>query len=226
MVMQNENARKSDFGRFIALSAVMALGGLFLPRAGAAVINPGQSAPTTGGATFSGALIHTETNPFLAPGSFNGTLTSNVYRESNGWLDFTYQFSSSTANPPNNTDGITTFTGAGFNYLFANADDQTVAGDVSPNTVQRDPATSNGLNDTIRFLFFPGGSPVLPGQSSDLLVVKTHATSFYEGTASLIDSTTANVQAPMPVPEPATVAVLTMGLAGLMLRPGRKNAGR
>jgi hypothetical protein len=223
MIMHNQIARIWSLPgliapRLIALGAVMAIGSLFLPRAGAAIIAPGGSAPTTGGATFSGTAIHTETDPFNS-GTFAGNLTSTVYQESNGWLDFVYQFSNSNLS---GADGITTFTGAGFNYLFANADDQTVAGDVSPTTVERDPATSNGLNDTIRFLFSPG--VVLPGQTSDLLVVKTHAMNWYEGSASLIDSIPANVQAPMPVPEPATLGLLTVGLVGLLARPGRKSS--
>jgi hypothetical protein len=222
--MQIQNARKVSLPKVIAFAAVTAIGCLFLPqsslsRAGAAVINPGNTAPTTGTATFSGTIIDDETHAFNS-GTFAGSLHSQVYQESSGSLDFVYQFSNS--NIPG-ADGIKQFAGAGYNYLFANADDQTVAGDVSPFQVDRNPATSNGLNDTINF-FFPAAAPVLPGQSSDLLVVKTTATNFYEGTASLIDSLTANAQAPMPVPEPATLGLLSVGLVGLLARPGRKSA--
>jgi hypothetical protein len=216
MVMRNENAKRSCIPTLIAAVAMMASGVLFLPRAGAAIINPGQSAPTTGTATFSGTVVDNETHPFNS-GTFAGSLTSIVYQESNGWLDFVYQFTNSNIS---GADGISKFSGSGYNYLFANADDQTVAGDVSPTTVDRNPVTSNGLNDTINFNF--SAAAVLPGQSSDLLVVKTHATSFYEGSASLLDSLPANVQAPMPVPEPATLGLLSLGLVGLLARPGRR----
>jgi len=219
MVMERTNAKVSTMSRLSATAGLFCCGLLWMSPVRGAIINPGQSAPTDGLATFSGTVIHTETDPFNS-GTFLGSLTSTVYQQSNGNLVFVYQFSNANIQ---GADGITAFTVAGYNYLSANADDQTVGGDVSPNEVSRNPASGGGVNDTINFLF-PAAAPVLPGQTSDLLVVDTNATNWYEGSASLIGSLPANVQAPAPVPEPATMAVLATGLIGLLYRPGRKTS--
>jgi hypothetical protein len=211
MVM-HKNARNLTRLRRVAMMALVVSSGLLIPQARAAVLDPGQSAPTDHAATFSGTAIHTETDPFNS-GTFIGSLTSTVYQQSNGWLDFVYQFS----NTVPGGQGITEFTVSGYNYLFANADDQTDGADPSPNQVSRNPVSGGGVNDTINF-DFPVATPVVPGQTSDLLVVDTTATNWYEGSASLIDSATANVQAPAPVPEPATAALAGLSLFALGAR--------
>jgi hypothetical protein len=221
MVMHSTIARAlKTFGFSITIGLATVTGLAVLP-AHAAVLTPGQTAATDGLATFSGTAIHTETDPFSS-GTFVGSLTSTVYQQSNGDLDFVYQF---TNNNIPDADPIVAFTVSGYNYLFANADDQTVASDVSPYQVSRNPVDGSGLNDTINFNF-PNATPVNPGQTSDLLVIDTTATNWYEGSASLQDSLTANVQAPAPVPEPATAAILTTGILGLLYRPGRKQSAK
>jgi hypothetical protein len=215
--MHDQSGAKYSVSRLMAVLSFVFGGVLAGSRAGAVIIAPGQSFPTTGAGTFSGTIVDDETSPFTNAVTFLGSLHSQVYQESNGWLDFVYQFS----NNPNSVDPITTYTVSSYNDLFADADNKHVAGDVSPNQVERSPLDTSS-DDIISFLF----SGVQPGQTSDLLVVKTHATSFVEGSASFLDSVPANVAAPVPVPEPATLGLLAVGIVGLVSRPGRKNAGR
>jgi hypothetical protein len=137
-----------------------------------------------------------------------------VYREPDNYLDFVYQFTND--NIPN-ADSITTLSLSSFNYLWANADDKPVAGDVAPDTVSRTPVSSG--DDTISFLFTTTG--VAPGQTTDQLVVQTHATSFYEGNASFLDTFGVSVQAPVPVPEPVSLSLLATGAVALLIRRRR-----
>lgn len=217
----NKNAdARSKLPRVITVMGIAVVGGIFASRAGAVIINPGQTLTPAGNGAYSGTLIDDETHTIAA--SFLATVHSQVYQQSNGWLDFVYQFTNTAAGG----DGIETIALGSFNDLFTNADYQvgtgdtapSVPGDVAPTQVQRSPLTTSSA-DTINF-YFP--NYVEPGMTSDLLVIQTHATSFYEGNVSLLDSVGGNAQAPVPVPEPATAALLTTGLFGLMYRPGRK----
>ena len=65
------------------------------------------------------------------------------------------------------------------------------------------------------------GSPVslIPGSSSVLLVVQTSSPVYTSGTASIIDgSAVAGVATYAPTPEPATLTVLAIGIAGVLFR--------
>ena len=207
---------KSRVSPLIALAAVAISGGMFVSRAGAVILNPGQSAAPTGSGTFSGTIIDNETGP-LNSGTFIASLHSEVYQQSNGWLDFVYQLT----NVVPGGDSIETLSISSYNDLFLDVDDSLVAGGVAPSQMSRS-VEDVASDDTLNFTFDSG---LAPGSTSDLLVVQTHATSFYEGTASAIDTLPANVQAPVPVPEPATAAIAGFTLCTLGLRR-RKAVGK
>jgi hypothetical protein len=205
--MDIKTGMESGVLRFIALMAVAVLGGMFASRAGAVILNPGQSSAPTGAGTFSGTVIDNETQTFTG-GSFLATLHSQVYQQTNGYLDFVYQLTDVAG------DSINTLSISSYNDLYLNVDDSLVAGGVAPNQMSRTPLDI-ASDDTLNFTFSSG---LAPGSYSDLLVVQTTATSFYEGSASAIDTIPSNVQAPVPVPEPATAAIAGFALCALGAR--------
>ena len=211
--MDIQTGAKSKVSRLIAVLAVAISGGIFASRAGAVIITPGTSVVPNGSGVFSGTIVDNETST-LNSGTFIGSLHSVVYQQSNGWLDFVYQFSNTVVGG----DSIETLSLSSYNGLTLNADYQAVTNGVAPNKIDRTPFTT-ASDDTLNYIFNAG---VAPGSMSDLLVVQTTATSFYEGSASAIDTLPANVPAPMPVPEPATAAIAGFAMCALGMR--RRNA--
>jgi hypothetical protein len=66
----------------------------------------------------------------------------------------------------------------------------------------------------------PVNAEIVPGQSSDVLVISTNATQFTAGNASVIDGGAAVVASFEPtgtIPEPAAIAASVL-LAGLLIR--------
>jgi len=190
----------------------------------AALIGPGQTAPTTGTAVVPPApftVFTTGPQAFVAKDianniSFTGLLDTTVYTDPGnplGGLDFVYQFS----NDPNpNNDNILHFAATSFSGYLTDAD--FVAGSGTPgnfpSTVQRD-----AFGDTIDF-DFPLADAVVPGATSVLLVIKTNAPTFVMGNASLQDGGNVSITAPAPaaVPEPTTAAIAGFALCAMGLR--------
>jgi PEP-CTERM motif len=219
--METERVKRSTSLNFAGV-ALMALGILGLAAgAGATVILPGQSLPTTGSGGFIGVSDSSAlTNPFTGTDIFSnvvfsGTMLSQVFTDSNtGKLDFIYHFS----NDSSSTDAIQRLSVAGFAGFSVDADYIPATGAAFPTTVNRD--SSGGI---VGFTF-SAAAPVLPGQDTDDLVIKTDATQYTIGNASLQDGGNGNVSVYVPVPEPASAAIAALGLSALALRRRKRSA--
>jgi len=157
-------------------------------------------------------------------GAYTGTLTSAVYRDASGTLEFDYQF----ANDPTSTDSVTRITMDPFTGFITDGGHRVaplppfVPGGVPPVTVDR-----NVPGDTVGFNFGGPVPPILPGLTSTVLVIATNATNFSTGFVSVIDggATTVHSFAPAaPVPAPVSTwggLALIGGLAARKLIPRR-----
>lgn len=187
------------------------LPGTILTDPGTTVI-PGLVAPGTPAGTLFASLV----TPFsfaTTAGTTSGTLTSAVFQESTGTLDFYYQVANSAGSATalsreSDTSfvGFTTFTGYRTDAVVA-----FVVGTVAPVSADR-----NAAGGLMGFNFFP--AKILPGLTSDILVISTDATLFAAGNAAVIDGGTQTVAAfeptgtPATVPEPGTLLLIGAGL--------------
>lgn len=181
-----------------------------------------------------GTLLATESVSFISSLGFaSGTIVSAVYKEAGGTLDFYYQLTNNLTAPNCGTGsqpacdsvarlaatsfiGFTTATG--FRTDGASLTGTAfVDGTVAPVTADR---SNNG--NTVGFSFNPPvAAQILPGLTSDVLVISTNATNFKAGNASEIDGGVTTVAAFEPassttVPEPASFLMLSAGLLVLM----------
>lgn len=175
-----------------------------------------------------GTLLASMDSPFsytTTSGVTSGFIYSAVYNDG-GTLDFYYQV----VNSATSKDGIATlsvsdFSPGGTVYTTDAAyrtDGSTLTGSgFVDGTIM--PQTSDKYSDgtTVQFEFFPPSTPadeIAPGDSSEVVIVSTNATNYTAGNASVIDSGTATVaafQPGSPVPEPASMALMGLGLIAL-----------
>jgi len=172
-------------------------------------------------ATPTGTLLASLVSPYsfvTTAGTTSGMLTSAVYKEGGGTLDFYYQI----ANNASSATAIARETDTNFaGFLVALGFRVDGAGPFVPGTVAPVTGDLNGTGTVVGFSFNPPDSAkVLPGLTSNVLVISTNATAFTAGNASLIDGGTQTVAAFQPlaaVPEPSYSILLGGGLllAGL-----------
>lgn len=154
-------------------------------------------------------------NAFISGGTFSGTLTSQVISgdPSNpyGGLTFIY----TVANDATSADAVGRLTINGFAGFQTDVSYQTPTAAQLPTTIDR---SVSGNVIGFHFVGAPfGQGAIQPGASSAVLVVQTNATTYARTIASVINGTVDMVDSYAPTPEPATLALLTIGL-GLLCR--------
>jgi hypothetical protein len=223
---------------FVA-AAVLAVGtAQALPLAPGACIGAFPSPPPcTGflGTSFNNSgltLLAQQTQAVLGiSGIFTGTVTSAVYQERTGTLDFLYQF----ANSFTSTEAVQqivarSFTGYQADVSLASAlvcapgqgctpFGTFVSGNSSPLS-----ATRSLAGDMISFQGFGGlllqpAPNIRPGETSAILMISTDATSYGAGVLTIVNSGSTQISsfAPSAVPEPGVFSLTIVGiLAGVL----------
>lgn len=193
-------------------------------RAGAVPLGLNTSVAGTGEADPTGGVVQAGTGvavPFASPagpGQFSGTLTTTVIAgdPSNtlGGLTFTYRLT----NDAGSLAALERMTNLNFTGFLTDVSYQTPATGVIPTTVDRDAGGS-----TVGWDFNPLGSGfIAPGGASALLVIQTNAPSYEAINANIIDGNIATAPSFGPVPEPASLTLIAIGLAAATGRRRRQ----
>jgi hypothetical protein len=171
------------------------------------------------------AFIGRESSGLVA---FTGHLTSAVYRNAAGLLDFYFQIVDDTTSPGAINRIVLTPFGTALSAIVWAADvgfrpdgnsqlfDGTFAhGDVAPDTIDRSGLTFNN-GQSIGFNFSTADQ-LSPGQTSFVLVVRTNQVSFAPGNGGVIGGSAGDTSASLEsAAEPMTLALLGTGLLGLV----------
>lgn len=174
-----------------------------------------------------GSLLDSIESGTTGASTYTGFLRSAVYRNTAGSLDFYYQVAVSTINPGDEVFNLTAssflgytvdalvdttdFDGAG---IFTAAFNPNLQGPAGSTTT----ASRNGSGGVVRADFGANGLEAA-GQTSATYIFRTNATNFnLGGTFTTQDGSTAqraNFQPTSPVPEPASWALMLVGIGGV-----------
>lgn len=226
--MQRDLMKSQSWKSVLAAIALLAM----VSSASATLLAPGGSVgdntPQSPGtlSIFSDALgtpLAQVSTPVATP-TYSGTLTSAVFTNPGGTLDFLYQFT----NNANSSDGIerlsmTSFTGFTTDVGYrTDAVNPFVAGAQQPFFATR---SANGSVVGFDFSSTNQAGPYLisPGEASRTVVIRTNATQFFPGNTAVIDGFGANAPsfAPSVIPEPASLAGMATIALGAMARRRR-----
>jgi len=225
--MQRDTMRSKSWKTLIGTLAVLAIANV----AQATLLAPGSSVGD-GTASSPGALSTFADSPVLvtqvstpvATPTYSGTLTSAVYTNAGGTLDFYYQFT----NNQGSSDGIERLSMTSFTGFTTDVGYRTTA--LAPFTAGAQAplhADRSASGQTVGFFFTSSNQagPYLvdPGESSRTLVIRTNATQFFTGNTAIIDGFAANAPsfAPSAIPEPASLAGLATIALGAITRRRR-----
>jgi hypothetical protein len=133
-------------------------------------------------------------------------------------LDFYYQVT----NNANSLDALGRITGVDFLGFTTNVFQTAAAFNLFPAGTQAASSADRGSPArVVGFQFEPGGTltgKIDPGETSDILIVRTNATAFSSGFMGILNGTGATAPAFQPsaaIPEPGTIALLASGLLAM-----------
>jgi hypothetical protein len=207
MMTSRSNKRLLTFVATVLASAVAAAVHAAPITPGQTIFPPAEPDPT-GGVVQAGTGVAVPFASSGGPGAFTGTLTTTVIAgdPSNplGGLTFTYRLTDDATS----LSALERMTNLDFTGFQTDVSVQTPAAGVVPFTIDRDPSSS-----TVGWSFnTSGGGKINPGQASALLVIQTDAPAFAPINANIEDGAVATAASFGPVPEPASLGVLCLGL--------------
>lgn len=178
---------------------------------------PGNALPGNATGEASGTLLATLTDPWsftTTAGTTSGTLTTAIFRESSGTLDFYYQVANDALSKTSIARESNTFFDEFLTSVGFRTDGSTLGAGFVDGTMAPDLADRNA--GVIGFSFSLAVTDKIgPGQTSNVLIISTNATKYTRGNAEVLGGGSVTLAAFQPassVPEPATMAFLGAGL--------------